>query len=116
MTRIKRLYFNGVDYDIWWADYWWVTKTISWWEIELWLRTLVNQPTWNFTLTAPANLIDWEEYAIRIVNDIGYIMTLGTWFTNPFNVNLDLSSFATDQFVFLSIWGNLELQPLISVD
>lgn len=96
-----------------WSDYSWVTKTISWWEIELWLRTIVNVPTSNFTLTAPATLKDWEEYAIRIISETSYTMTLWTWFTNPRNVDTTLSGNATDQYVFLAIWGELELQPLV---
>jgi len=96
-----------------WSDYSWVTKTISWWEIELWLRTIVNVPTSNFTLTAPATLKDWEEYAIRIISETSYTMTLWTWFTNPRNVNTTLSWNATDQYVFLAINGELELQPLV---
>ena len=96
-----------------WSDYSWVTKTISWWEIELWLRTIVNVPTSNFTLTAPATLKDWEEYAIRIISETSYTMTLWTWFTNPRNVDTTLSGNATDQYVFLAINGELELQPLV---
>ena len=96
-----------------WSDYSWVTKTISWWTVELWLRTIVDTPTWNFTLTAPATLKDWEEYAIRIISETSYTMTLWTWFTNPRNVNTTLSGNATDQYVFLAIWGELELQPLV---
>jgi hypothetical protein len=82
MTTITKLHLNGSDYDIgfnpsnagttwqvltktaawyeWdnaaWSDYSRVTKTISWWTVELWLRTIVDTPTWNFTLTAPATL------------------------------------------------------------
>lgn len=96
-----------------WSDYSWVTKTISGWEVELWLRTIVNVPTSNFTLTAPATLKDWEEYAIRIISETSYTMTLWTWFTNPRNVDTTLSGNATDQYVFLAIWGELELQPLV---
>ena len=97
----------------WWTDYSWVTKTITNWEIEIWLRTIVNVPTSNFTLTLPATLKDWEEYAIRIISETSYTMTLWTWFTNPRNVNTTLSGNATDQYVFLAIWGELELQPLV---
>jgi hypothetical protein len=96
-----------------WSDYSRVTKTISWWTVELWLRTIINTPTWNFTLTAPATLKDWEEYAIRIISETSYTMTLWTWFTNPRNVDTTLSGNATDQYVFLAIWGELELQPLV---
>ena len=97
-----------------WSDYSWVTKTISWWEIEIWLRTIVNIPWSNFTLTAPATLAEWEEYVIRIISEDNYTMTLGTGFTNPRNVDLSLSYYATDQFVFLAVWWVLELQPLVA--
>lgn len=139
MTTITKLHLNWSDYDIglnssnawttgqvltktawgaeWknaaWSDYSWVTKTISWWEIEIWLRTLVNVPTSNFTLTAPSTIKDWEEYVIRIISKTSYTMTLDTWFTNPRSVDLTLSANATDQYVFLAIWGELELQPLV---
>lgn len=96
-----------------WSDYSWVTKTITNWEIEIWLRTIVNVPTSNFTLTLPATLKDWEEYAIRIISETSYTMTLWTWFTNPRNVDTTLSGNATDQYVFLAINGELELQPLV---
>ena len=96
------------------TDYSWVTKTISSWQLELWLRTIVNVPTSNFTLTAPATIKDWEEYVIRVISETSYTMTLGTWFTNPRNVDTTLSGYATDQYAFLAIWGELELQPLVA--
>ena len=97
----------------WWQDYSWVTKSISWWEVELWLRTIVNVPTSDFTLVKPADLIDWEEYAIRVISETSYCMCLGSCFTNPWDVDTCLSGNATDQYVFLSIWWELELQPLV---
>ena len=97
----------------WWQDYSWVTKTISWWNVELWLRTIVNVPTSDFTLVKPADLIDWEEYAIRVISETSYCMCLWSCFTNPRNVDTCLSRNATDQYVFLSIWWELELQPLV---
>ena len=96
-----------------WSDYSWVTKTISWWTLEIWLRTIVDPPTSNFTLTKPSTLQEWEEYVIRTISTTSYTMTLGTWFTNPRNVNTTLSANATDQYVFLAINGELELQPLV---
>ena len=96
------------------SDYSWVTKTISWWEIELWIRTIVNIPWSDFLLTAPATLAEWEEYVIRIISEDSYTMTLGTGFTNPRNVDTSLSYYATDQFVFLAVWWVLELQPLVA--
>ena len=65
-------------------------------------------------LELPSTLAEWEEYVLRLVNETAYTMTLGTWFTNPRNVDLTLSSNASDQFVFLAINGELELQPLFT--
>ena len=96
----------------WWHNYDWITKTISGWEIELWLRTFVDTPTSDFTLTAPATLNDWMEYVLRVSSEASYTITLGNWFTNPFWVDLKLSTYATDQFVFVAIDWVLELQPL----
>lgn len=105
---------GGGDICIQWGqDYSWITKSISWWEVELWLRTIVNVPTSDFTLVKPADLIDWEEYAIRVISETSYCMCLGSCFTNPRNVDTTLSGNATDQYVFLAIWGELELQPLV---
>lgn len=96
-----------------WTDYSWVTKTISSGNVEIWLRTII-EPTANFTLTAPSTLKDWEEYVIRCVNTTSYTITLWTWFTNPRSVSLTLSQNATDQFVFIAIGWELELQPLVA--
>lgn len=120
-TNIKTINWEAVlgSWDITiqsWQDYSWVTKTISWWEVELWLRTIVNIPDSDFTLTAPATLIEWEEYVIRIISEDGYTMTLWTGFTNPRSVDLSLSKYATDQYVFLAINWELELQPLFTTN
>ena len=116
-TKISKMYFNGSDYDLWDNRYdWdWKTKTIVNWEVELWLRTVVDTPTSNFTLVAPNDLVDWAWYAIRIINETSYTMTLWEWFTNPRNVSLTLSGNATDQFTFLCIDWNLELQPEVTI-
>lgn len=97
-----------------WADYSRCTKTISWWCLEIWLRTIVNPPTSDFTLTVPATIKEWEEYVIRTISETSYCMCLGSCFTNPRNVDTCLSGNATDQYVFLAIWGELELQPLVT--
>ena len=99
-----------------WTNYSWVEKQITNWEVELWLRTIVNNTGSWFTLTAPATLLDGEEYVIRINNlyDAATAwdsITLGTWFSDPWNTDLSLSSYASDQFVFLAINWVLELQP-----
>lgn len=98
----------------WWADYSRCTKTISWWCLEIWLRTIVNPPTSDFTLTVPATIQEWEEYVIRTISETSYCMCLGSCFTNPWGVDTCLSGNATDQYVFLAIWGELELQPLVA--
>ena len=98
----------------WWQDYSWVTKTISWWQVELWLRTIVNVPTSDFTLVKPATLIDWEEYTIRVISETSYCMCLWSCFKNPWEVDTCLSDSATDQYVFLSIGWELELQPVVA--
>ena len=105
--------------DWWWGwgggtDYSWETKTISWWSVEIWLRTFVNVPDWNFTLTAPAILKDWEEYVIRILSHESFTMSLWSWITNPWYVDLTLSEYATDQYSFVAVWWKLELQPLVA--
>ena len=117
-TNIKTINWNSV---LWngnltvWTDYSWVEKTISNSEIEIWLRTIVKKPTSNFTLTKPATLSDGEEYVIRTISAwTSYTITLWTWFTNPRNVDLSLSQRATDQFVFVAINWELELQPVVA--
>ena len=97
-----------------WADYSRCTKTISWWCLEIWLRTIVNPPTSDFTLTVPATIKEWEEYVIRTISETSYCMCLWSCITNPRNVDTCLSGNATDQYVFLAIWGELELQPLVA--
>lgn len=113
-NNVLMVYDWSAWWAVWWSDYSWVTKTISSWQVELWLRTIVNHPGSNFTLTAPATLKEWEEYVIRTISEASYTMTLWTWFTNPRNVDLTLSQYATDQFAFLAVWGDLELQPLVA--
>ena len=98
----------------WWHNYNWETKTISNSSLEIWLRTIVDNPWSNFTLTVPATLEDWMEYVLRCVNTESYTITLWIGFTNPFGVDLSLSYYATDQFVFVAVWWNLELQPLFN--
>lgn len=116
MVKVEKFYHNWTEYQFWWwVDYDWETKTISSNAVELWLRTIV-EPTWNFTLNIPSTIRDWEEYVIRTVSTDSYTMTLGTWFTNPFNVDLTLSDYATDQYVFIAINWTLELQPLFTTN
>ena len=54
------------------------------------------------------------EYVLRIDSlevASSYTITLGTGFTNPWDVDLTTTAYANDQFVFLAIDGVLELQP-----
>ena len=97
----------------WWEDYSWVTKTISGWEVELWLRTIVC-PDQDFTLQVPATIKEWEEYVIRTISTTSYCMCLWSCFKNPWEVDTCLSNGATDQYVFLAINWELELQPLVA--
>ena len=97
------------------TDYSRQTKTISSGNVEIWLRTIVDNPASNFTLTKPATLKDGEEYVLRTISwATAYTITLWTGFTNPRNVSLALSQRATDQFVFIAIGWELELQPLVA--
>jgi len=93
---------------------WWETWATYFKWVELSLRTIVNAPSSDFLLTAPATLAEWEEYVIRIISEDNYTMTLWAGFTNPWNVDTSLSFYATDQFVFLAVWWVLELQPLVA--
>lgn len=93
----------------WWHDYSWKTKT--WASFKIDLRSYI-EPSQNFTVNLPDELEDGMEYVLRCVNGAtAYTMTLGTGFTNPRNVSLSLNSYASDQFVFVAINGELELQP-----
>lgn len=114
-------YYNSSTFIIWANDSQkWDTSdnaNLRWWTtlwLEISLRTIVNIPSSDFLLTAPATLSEWEEYVIRIISEDNYTMTLGTGFTNPWNVDTSLSFYATDQFVFLAVWWELELQPLVA--
>lgn len=92
-----------------WHDYSWKTKT--WASFKIDLRSYI-EPSQNFTVNLPDELEDGMEYVLRCVNGAtAYTMTLGTGFTNPRNVSLSLNSYASDQFVFVAINGELELQP-----
>lgn len=113
-TNIKSINGNSLlwsgDLEIaGWHDYSWKTKT--WASFEIDLRSYI-EPSQNFTVNLPDELEDGMEYVLRCVNGAtAYTMTLGTGFTNPRNVSLSLNSYASDQFVFVAINGELELQP-----
>lgn len=113
-TNIKSINGNSLlwsgDLEIaGWHDYSWKTKT--WASFKIDLRSYI-EPSQNFTVNLPDELEDGMEYVLRCVNGAtAYTMTLGTGFTNPRNVSLSLNSYASDQFVFVAINGELELQP-----
>lgn len=114
---LKKIYHMGDEFTIeWWHDYSWETKTISSWAVTLGLRTIV-EPTSNFTLNIPSPLEDGMEYVLRCVNwSTAYTLTLWTWFVNDFNVDLTLHANASDQFTFVSVDWNLELQPAYALE
>lgn len=69
-------------------------------------------PSSDFTVNAPSEIKDWQEYILRVSNlSTIYTMTLGNNIINPFQADLTLTPNATDMFVFLWVWGSLELQP-----
>ena len=83
----------------------------SWAIVTLDLSTSIT-PGSNFTINAPSSIKDWQRYILRVNNwSTAYTMTLGTNVTNPYGVDISLTADWIDQFVFLAIGGNLELQP-----
>ena len=116
MAKITKIVRNGTEYtvgsgDVAYSDFNWVTKT--WATVTLDLASKIT-PTVNFTVNAPANISDGQTYVLRVDNSeltTAYTMTLWTNMTNPYGVSLDLTAWGIDQFVFLAIGWNLELQP-----
>lgn len=97
------------SWDMLYADFNWVAKT--WAIITLDLASTYT-PSANFTVNAPSTIKDWQTYILRVNNEsTAYTMTLWTNVTNPFGTDITLTDYWIDQFVFLAIWGNLELQP-----
>ena len=83
----------------------------SWATVTLDLSTSIT-PSSNFTINAPSSIKDWQRYILRVNNwSTAYTMTLGTNVTNPYGVDISLTADWIDQFVFLAVGGNLELQP-----
>jgi hypothetical protein len=96
-------------WDMSYSDFWWQAKT--WATITLDLASTYT-PSANFTVNAPATIKDWQTYILRVENwSTAYEMTLWTNVTNPYETDTTLTADGIDQFVFLAIWGNLELQP-----
>lgn len=102
---------SAVEY--WWgdmkySDFNWVTA--SWSAVTMDMSTQIT-PTENFTVTAPSTIKEWQTYILRVTNGAtAYTMTLGTWITNPSSASTTLTANSTDQFVFLWVGWNLELQ------
>lgn len=100
------------DGDMSYSDFNFKTKT--WSSISLDLASTIA-PNSNFTINAPSDIKDWQTYILRVNNwSTAYTMTLGTNITNPYSTDITLTANWLDQFVFLAIWGNLELQPDMS--
>ena len=96
-------------WDMNYSDFAWDTAT--WATVTLELNTEIT-PSANFTVNAPATIKDWQTYILRVTNGAtAYTMTLGTNITNPYSTDITLTANGVDQFVFLAIGGNLELQP-----
>lgn len=97
------------DGDMSYDDFNFQTKT--WATITLDLTSVIT-PSANFTVNAPSSIKDWQTYILRVSNwTTAYTMTLGTNITNPYDTDITLTPNWIDQFVFLAIWWNLELQP-----
>lgn len=98
----------------WWgdmayADFNWQSK--SWATVTLDLASTIT-PSANFTVNAPSTIKDGQTYILRVNNwATAYTMTLWTNITNPYGTDLTLTAGWIDQFVFLAIGWQLELQP-----
>ena len=83
----------------------------SWATITLDLSTSIS-PSANFTINAPSSIKDWQRYILRVTSwATAYTMTLWTNITNPYSEDLTLTPNGIDQFLFLAVGWNLELQP-----
>ena len=96
-------------WDMSYSDFNWASK--SWATVTLDLASTIT-PSANFTVNAPSTIKDGQTYILRVENwSTAYTMTLWTNVTNPYGTDITLTADWIDQFVFLAIWGNLELQP-----
>ena len=96
------------SWDMLYSDFNFVTATGS--TVTLSLSTVIT-PSANFTVNAPSTIKDWQTYILRVTNGATpYTMTLWTGITNPSSASTTLTANSTDQFVFLAVWWNLELQ------
>lgn len=95
--------------DMCYSDFNFVSK--SWASVTLDLSSEIT-PSANFTVNTPSTIKEWQSYVLRVTNwATAYTMSLGSCVTNPWWVDLTLTSNGTDQFVFYAISDSeLELQ------
>ena len=97
------------SWDMLYSDYNWQAKT--WATVTLDLASTIT-PSANFTVNAPSTIKDGQAYILRVSNwSTAYTMALGTHITNPYNTSTALTANWVDQFVFIAIGWDLELQP-----
>jgi len=96
-------------WDMNYSDFNWASKT--WATITLDLASTIS-PSSDFTVNAPSTIKDGQTYILRVNNEgTAYEMTLWTNVTNPYDTDITLTDDWVDQFVFLAINWELELQP-----
>lgn len=113
----KKYVDDAVSWITWWdmsySDYNFVAAT--WATVTMSLSTSIT-PSANFTVNAPSTIKDWQTYLLRVTNWASpYTMTLGTGITNPYSASTTLTANGIDQFVFLWVGWNLELQAEVDV-
>ena len=97
------------SWDMNYSDFNWASKT--WATITLDLASTIS-PSSDFTVNAPSTIKDGQTYILRVNNEgTAYEMTLWTNVTNPYDTDITLTDDWVDQFVFLAINWELELQP-----
>ena len=103
----------GWSWDMLYADFNWASKT--WATVTLDLNSTIT-PSANFTVNAPSTIKDWQMYVLRVTQwATVYTMTLWTNVTNPYGESLTMSAYTVNQFSFLAVGWNLELQPSVTV-
>ena len=101
------------SWDMLYADFNWASKT--WATVTLDLNSTIT-PSANFTVNAPSTIKDWQMYVLRVTQwATAYTMTLWTNVTNPYGESLTMSAYTVNQFSFLAVGWNLELQPSVTV-
>ena len=100
---------SATAWDMNYSDFNWASKT--WATITLDLASTIS-PSADFTVNAPSTIKDGQTYILRVNNEgTAYEMTLWTNVTNPYDTDITLTDDWVDQFVFLAINWELELQP-----